>query len=154
VPEKPVIGWREWVAFPDLGIRAVKAKIDTGARTSSIHAFDIETFQRRGHPMVRFRVHPYQRDARVTVETTAPVLETRRVRSSTGHDQVRIVVLADVELLGMRWPIELTLASRDSMGFRLLLGRQALRRRFVVDPGRSYRGGRHRRRGRRLGKPS
>lgn len=150
--EKLVIGWREWVAFPLLGIEGIKAKIDTGARTSSIHAFGIEEFQQEGRAMVRFRVHPFQRDTSETVVAAAPVLERRNVRSSTGHAQLRLVVSTDVELMGLRWPIELTLASRDSMGFRLLLGREATRGRLVVDPGRSFRAGRYRRTRRRAGR--
>lgn len=134
----PVIGWREWIALPDLGIRAIKAKVDTGARSSSLHAFEIEYFHRRGRERVRFRVHPLQRDTRLTVEAEAELLEFRHVRSSSGEASERPVVLTMVELLGERWPIELTLASRDAMGFRMLLGRQALRSRFVVDPGHSF----------------
>ncbi|MEX2287650.1 MAG: ATP-dependent zinc protease [Planctomycetaceae bacterium] len=139
---KPVIGWREWISLPHLGVRAIKAKIDTGARSSSLHAFDVETFKRKGKMVVRFSVHPLQRDARTTVITEAEVLEFRQVRSSTGHAMLRPVIVTDVSLFGMRWPIELTLANRDEMGFRMLLGREALRRRFLVDPGRSYHAGR------------
>ena len=134
---KPVIGWREWVSLPDLGIAAIKAKVDTGARTSTLHAFDIHRFRRRGRRMVRFRVHPYQRDVETTVEAEAAVLERRTVRSSSGHEQERIVIGTVLELGGVRWPIELTLTSRDSMGFRMLLGRQAIRPHYTVDPGRS-----------------
>jgi hypothetical protein len=136
-----VIGWREWVALPGLGIQATKAKIDTGARSSALHAFDLELFERRGRTFVRFNVHPLQRRAEPNVTAEAAVLEFRRVKSSDGHVTLRPVILTEVELLGQRWPIELTLANRDSMGFRMLLGREAVRRRFVVDPGRSYLGG-------------
>lgn len=136
-----MIGWREWVSLPELGIRAVKAKIDTGARSSSLHAFDVESFRRRGRTFVRFKVHPLQRQTRTTVSTEAEVLEFRHVKSSSGHAAERPVILTEVELLGKRWPIELTLANRDEMGFRMLLGREAVRRRFLVDAGHSYRGG-------------
>jgi hypothetical protein len=132
------IGWREWVALPDLGIAAVKAKIDTGARSSSLHAFNIETFDRRGKPWVRFDVHPLQRDADATVRAEAAVLEFRHIRSSSGHQSLRPVIRTTVALAGRKWAVELTLAARDEMGFRMLLGREALRGRFVVDPGRSY----------------
>jgi hypothetical protein len=142
--QPPLIGWREWVALPDLGIEWVKVKVDTGARSSSLHAFDIEPFRRRGKRFVRFRVHPLQRDTEKTVQAEAELLEYRHVRSSGGHQTWRPVVLTSIELLGRRWEIELTLAGRDAMGFRMLLGRQAIRGRFGVDPGRSYLAGRRR----------
>ena len=138
---RPLIGWREWVGLPDLGIAATKAKIDTGARSSSLHAFDVTVFNRRGQTFVRFSVHPLQRRAEPSVCAEAEVLEFRRVKSSGGHVTLRPVILTVAELHGQRWPIELTLANRDAMGFRMLLGREAVRRRFVVDPGRSYLGG-------------
>lgn len=138
----PVIGWREWVGLPDLGIPAIKAKVDTGARSSSLHALDLVEFSRDGETWVRFRVHPVQRRNHPTVEVEARVLEYRRIRSSDGRAALRPVVIADVELLGHAWPVELTLASRDQMGFRMLLGREAFRGRFLVHAGRSYFGGR------------
>lgn len=134
----PVIGWREWLSLPELGIDAVKAKIDTGARSSSLHAIHIERFQQDGREFVRFQVHPLQRDSKTTVTSTAEVLEFRHIRSSSGHATLRPVILTPVEVLGQRWNIELTLANRDEMGFRMLLGREAVRRRFLVDPGASY----------------
>ena len=141
----PTIGWREWVELPDLGIARIKAKVDTGARSSSLHAFDVEVFERDGVSWARFRVHPDQRrDARV-LELEAKVLETRSVRSSSGEAAMRPVIETSVTLLGRTWPIELTLANRDQMGFRMLLGRQAFRSRFLVDAGRSYYGGRPKR---------
>lgn len=139
-----VIGWREWVALPALGIQAVKAKVDTGARSSSLHAFDVREFREGGKTWVRFRVHPLQRNARAFVEATAELFEYRKVKSSGGHETHRPVILTPVEILGQRWEIEVTLASRDTMGFRMLLGRQALKRRFLVDSGRSFQGGRWR----------
>jgi len=140
--KRPLVGWREWVALPDLGIPAIKAKVDTGARTSALHAFDIEPFERRGQAMVRFKVHPFQRDRKKTVTCEAPLLERRQVRSSSGQSADRPVIVTTLELLGERWSVEISLARRDAMGFRMLLGRQALRRLFVIDPGRSYYGGR------------
>ena len=138
----PVIGWREWVGLPDFGIRSIKAKVDTGARSSSLHAFNLHVFERNGLGWVRFEVHPVQRKRSKTVEVETTVLDFRPVRSSSGVAVMRPVVVANVELLGLIWPVELTLASRDKMGFRMLLGRQAFRRRFLVDAGRSYCGGR------------
>lgn len=136
------IGWREWLALPDLGVDAVKAKIDTGARSSTLHAFDVERFERQGAPRVRFKVHPVQRDTSVTVEAEAPLHEERWIRDSGGKEHLRPVIVTLVELNDERWPIELTLTNRDAMGFRMLLGRQAIRRRFVVDAGRSFLTGR------------
>jgi hypothetical protein len=135
---KPLIGWREWVAFPALENRSIKAKVDTGARSSALHAFDIEIFQSGEQEMVRFKVHPIQNDARTTVEGVAPLIDRRPVRSSAGQTTIRPVVAIEIELAGERWPIELTLTRRDAMGFRMLLGRQAVRRRFQIEPARSF----------------
>ncbi len=134
----PVIGWRERLALPELGISEIKAKIDTGARSSALHAFELEIFTRDGKEMVRFKVHPYQRDTKRTVIAEAELLESRTVRSSMGHAQLRPVIQTVVKLGEMKWPIELTLTNRDEMGFRMLLGRQAMRRRWLVEPGKSF----------------
>ncbi|MEQ9641543.1 MAG: ATP-dependent zinc protease [Alphaproteobacteria bacterium] len=134
----PVVGWREWIALPTLDIGRIKAKIDTGARTSSLHAFDISEFTKRGVPHVAFVVHTQQRRRTPAVECQAPVHDQRLVTSSTGHRQRRYVIKVEIAAGGLTWPIELTLADRDAMGFRMLLGRQALRRRFLIDPSRSY----------------
>lgn len=142
----PAIGWREWIKLPELGVEAIKAKVDTGARSSSLHAIDIQAFERGKRSFVRFKVHPQQRDASLTVVTEAELLGYRHVRSSTGHQSERPVISTAIELLGQQWSIELTLAPRDAMGFRMLLGREALRGRFQVDPGRSFLGGRRKRR--------
>lgn len=136
-----VIGWREWIELQDLGIARVKAKIDTGARSSSLHAIDIKTSERDGKTIATFRVHPLQRNSRETVECEAEVLEYRLIRSSTGHAQRRPVIITTIQVLGESWPIELTLANRDEMGFRMLLGREAIRKRFMIDCGRSFYGG-------------
>lgn len=132
------MGWREWVALPDLGVGRIKVKVDTGARSSSLHAFDLEHFDRDGEGWVRFKVHPVQRSSRETVEVEAAVIERRSVKSSSGHEALRPVIATDVELGGERWTIELTLTRRDAMGFRMLLGRQAVRGRCLVDPGGSF----------------
>lgn len=137
----PIIGWREWVALPELGVAKIKAKIDTGARSSSLHAFDVKVFERDGQSYVRFKVHPLQRSTKETIDVEAPVLEFRKVRSSSGHAGRRPVIVTTVEALGQSWPIELTLANRDAMGFRMLLGREAVRGRMLVDAQASYYGG-------------
>ena len=138
---RTIVGWREWVTLPEWGVDAIKAKIDTGARTSALHAYDIEIGERDGVTMARFTIHPWQDSSRDQVMVQAPLLERRRVRSSSGAAKVRPVVVTTVELAGLKVPIEVTLTRRDEMGFRMLIGRQALRRRFVVDPARSYLGG-------------
>jgi len=137
----PVIGWREFLSLPDLGVKRIKAKIDTGARTSSLHAFNIEYFDREGVEWVRFEVHPRQHDDEHCITCETPVLDHRHVRSSSGQESHRVVISVNAVLLGETFPIELTLANRDAMGFRMLLGREAMRGRFLVDPGLSYANG-------------
>ncbi len=139
VREPPgVIGWREWVALPDLGIRRMKVKVDTGARSCAMHAFNVRVFTRGGVEIVRFDVHPRQKNDSVVVSSEAEVIEFRRVRNSGGAVDVRPVILTHAVLFGRRFPVELTLANRDEMGFRMLLGREALRGRFLVDADGSY----------------
>lgn len=138
-------GWREWVSLPDLGVPWIKAKLDTGARSSAIHAFDLEEFERDGAAWVRFSVHPWQRSAEDAVDVELPVHDRRAVRSSSGHTDERYVVLMTVRLLDRTVTTEMTLSRRDEMGFRLLIGREALRQGFLVDAGRSYLGGRPKR---------
>jgi hypothetical protein len=133
-----VIGWREWLNLPDLDITAIKAKIDTGARSSALHAFHIQQIERDKLKIIRFQVHPYQRDNHYTITAEAELLEWREVRNSGGHTQLRPVITTTLELGGQKWPIELTLTNRDVMGFRMLLGREALRSKFLVNPGKSY----------------
>jgi len=140
--QRTTVGWREWIALPDWGVGALKAKIDTGARTSALHAYDIEVSERDGVNVATFAIHPWQDSSRDTVVVQAPLLERRQARSSSGTTKVRQVVMTTIELAGLRLPIEVTLTRRDEMGFRMLIGRQALRRHFVVDPARSYLGGR------------
>jgi hypothetical protein len=140
--ERAIAGWREWVGLPSCEVEWVKAKLDTGARSSAIHAFAIAEFERDGTPWVRFSIHPWQRSAEDTVVVECPVHDRRVVRSSSGHQAERYVVQMDVALMGRTVTTEMTLSSRDQMGFRLLIGREALRQGFVVDPSRSYLGGR------------
>ncbi|MFE6733680.1 ATP-dependent zinc protease [Microbacterium sp. NPDC057650] len=135
-------GWREWVALPDLGVAWIKAKIDTGARTSSLHAFDVEEFTRDGAEWVRFRVNPWQDTFADAVRAEYPVHDRREVRSSSGHTEIRLVVQLVVRLVDQEVTAEVTLTNRDEMGFRMLVGREALRQGFVVDPARSFLGGR------------
>lgn len=135
-------GWREWIALPEVGVSWLKAKIDTGAQTSALHATSVEEFVRGGEDWVRFTVHPWQDSELDEVVVERPVLDRRAVRSSSGHSQHRIVVQMDVTLSGRTLPAEVTLTSRDEMVFRMLIGREVLRQGFVVDPAASYLGGR------------
>jgi hypothetical protein len=134
----PIIGWREWLDLPELGILEIKAKIDTGARSSALHAFHIEQFKRERKEMLRFQVHPYQRNSHYTINAEAELLEWRHITNSGGHTQNRPVIRTMIELGGQKWLIDLTLTNRDVMGFRMLLGREAVRYRFLVNPGNSY----------------
>lgn len=140
-----VAGWREWVRLPGLEVRWIKAKLDTGARTSAIHAFDLEEFEKNGDDWVRFSIHPWQRSAVESTVVELPVHDRRVVRSSNGEAQERMVVLMDITIVGATVTAEVSLSRRDEMGFRLLIGREVLRKGFLVDPGRSYVGGRPKR---------
>ncbi len=144
-PLATVAGWREWIALPELGVPWVKAKLDTGARSSSIHAFDIDETSCDGVDWVSFTVQPWQRSDTDHVRSEMRVIDRRTVRSSTGHEDQRFVVRTAITVVGLDLVAELTLANRDEMGFRMLVGREALRGSLLVDPGRSYLGGRPRR---------
>ena len=138
--KRPVIGWREWVQLPDLGVFVVKAKVDTGAATSSLHAFQLERFEKDGLAYVRFEIHPRQRSKRPSIECEAVVVRETAVRNPGGRTELRPVIASTLVIAGQ--PIEalINLTGRDEMGYRMLLGRRTLRNRFVVDPGKSYLG--------------
>jgi hypothetical protein len=135
---KTVIGWREFVALPDLAVDRVKAKVDTGARTSALHAINIEYSTRHGATWVTFAVHPRQRDTKKIVDCAAPLIEERYVTDSGGKRTLRPVIVTTMVVGGQSRAVELTLIARDAMGFRMLIGRQALKDLFLVDSGRSY----------------
>jgi hypothetical protein len=134
----PLIGWREWVILPDLNISHIKAKVDTGARTSALHAFSVDVFQQDGKDKVRFSIHPRQKSHRDIVHCVADLVDVRWITDSGGHREQRYVVRTNIILANQQWPIELTLTSRDDMRFRMLLGRTALTNRFLIDPTASY----------------
>ena len=136
--ECEVSGWREWLSLPTLKVDRIKAKIDSGARTSVIHAFDVRSFFDRGTPHVSFVLHPVQRCQSPAIDCIAEIRDERLVRSSSGHEERRFVIEVEAKLGSLSWPIELTLTDRDQMGFRMLLGREAIRRQFLIDPHRSF----------------
>lgn len=135
---KILVGWREWVDLPNLGLEHIKAKIDTGARTSALHAFEVEVFTDKGQHFVRFRMHPVQKRKDIVEECISEVVDTRWVSDSGGHREKRVVIVTDVSLGGLIWPVEMTLTNRDTMQFRMLLGRTAMENRIVVDPSASF----------------
>lgn len=139
--ELKIIGWREWIALPDLGIDAIKAKVDSGARTSSLHAFDMEIYKKGKNQFVKFMIHPDQRSGKNEKQCKAKILEFRKIKSSNGQTEMRPVILTTVELLGEVWEVEMTLTNRDEMGFRMLLGRESIRKKFLIDTGKSFYGG-------------
>lgn len=132
------LGWREWVGLPELGIPLIKAKIDTGARTSALHAFELRSFSAHGRQRVEFRIHPQQRDKNRVIICTADVIDERMVTDSGGHKERRWVINTPLSIGAHSWLIETTLTARDDMQFRLLLGRTAIKGRARVDPARSY----------------
>lgn len=134
----PIIGWREWVSFPSLNISQIKAKIDTGARTSALHAFSLRIFQENGISKIMFDIHPLQHNVTKVITCTAEVVDKRLVTDSGGHEEERYVIMTPITIAGQTWPIEITLTERENMLFRMLLGRSALRKRFIVNPARSF----------------
>jgi hypothetical protein len=133
-----LVGWREWVEMPDLGLPAIKAKIDTGARTSCLHAFSVEPFLRKGVRHVRFKLHPVQRKKYIVSECTAKVVDRRHITDSGGHRELRYVILTRLHIGEVEWETEMTLANRETMTFRMLLGRKALEGRALIDASLSF----------------
>ncbi len=138
---KYIIGWREWVGLPDVGIERLKAKIDTGAKSSCLHAIEQHYFQKQDQQWVRFKVAISRNNVSKFIESEAPIVEFRQVKSSNGQSAKRPVIVTTVELREKKFEIEVTLADRKEMGFRMLLGREAIMSRFLVDCSRSYIGG-------------
>lgn len=139
---KVTVGWREWVQLPDLGGVWIKAKVDTGARTSALHAFQLEEVERGGQSWVRFIIQPVQKSSKQARTVEAQVVGRRSIRSSSGAAEVRPIVRTNLRLGDLKFDVDLSLTRRDEMGFRMLLGRQAIRGMALVDPGRSFLTGR------------
>lgn len=135
---KVIVGSEEWCSFPSLSIPAIKARVDSGAKTSSMHAFNIQPFTRNNEAWVSFEVHPIQNDRKTTVRCETPLVDRRYVKSSSGSREKRYVISAPLQIAGNVWDIELTLTNRDSMGYRMLLGREAMSNRMLVDPSASF----------------
>ncbi len=133
-----VLGWREWANLPELCLPAIKAKVDTGAKTSALHAFKVEKFKRDGLDFVRFGMHPLQTTNELVVECEARLIDERLVSDSGGHSEMRFVIETELVICQHQWPVELTLTNRDSMRFRMLLGRRAMEHRAIVDPDASF----------------
>ncbi len=133
-----MVGWREWVGLPDLKINALKAKVDTGAKTSAIHAIDVDPFEKNGASFVSFFLHSGLRPIDRPIRCEAPVRDLRPITSSNGEQEMRYIIETTLAAGGRSWPIEISLANRDQMGFRMLLGRQALREKLIVDPSLSF----------------
>lgn len=135
---RELIGWREWISLPELNVPHIKAKVDTGARTSALHAFAIDTVKMRGRWIARFKIHPFQKRTDIVKVCEAEIIDQRWVTDSGGHREQRYVILTTAQVSSHRWAIEMTLTDRDIMKFRMLLGRTALDSRFIVDPRASY----------------
>ena len=134
---KVLVGWREWCSLPEIGIPAIKAKIDTGARTSSLHAFDIKTSRTEQHGRVHFSSHPIQGNSKIVIQCHAPIVDERYITSSSGHKELRCVISTKLVLGNITQEIQLTLSDRDPLRFRMLLGREALSKNVIINPGRS-----------------
>lgn len=133
-----ILGWEEWIALPELGLPAIKAKVDTGARTSALHASFVEPFTHKRQRRVRFGVHPVPRRNEIAVVSTARLVDRREVRSSNGEREQRYVIETPIRIGSFEWPIEVTLTNRDTMLYRMLLGRQAIGTGVLVDPSSSF----------------
>lgn len=133
-----VAGWREWVSLPGLGVDSIKAKMDTGARTSCLHAFEVDAFEKNGESWVRFSLHPNQNETDTVIQCEAKVLDYRKVTDSGGHSELRYVIRTTVCFGDHKWPAEVTLTNRDNMKFRMLIGRTAMSDRIVINPALSF----------------
>ncbi|MDB4773654.1 ATP-dependent zinc protease, partial [Flavobacteriaceae bacterium] len=135
---KIIVGSEEWCGLPQLNIPAIKARVDSGAKTSALHAVNIIPFKKDGDPWVRYEVHPLQNDGKTSIHCESPVIDKRKVKSSSGLSELRYVIKSIISIAESTWEIDLTLTNRDSMGYRMLLGRQAMAGKMLVDPEASF----------------
>lgn len=135
---RAIIGWREWAALPELGVDRINAKIDTGAKTSAIHAFRTKQIETEDGPVVEFFVHPRRRRKKPEIFCRAPLIDTRLIKSSNGQTEERFVIETPLRMGDQTWKIELSLTNRDAMGYRILIGRDALAKRFLIQSDASY----------------
>ena len=135
---KIILGSEEWCSFPELGIPTIKARVDSGAKTSALHAINIAPFKKEGHNWVKFDINPIQNNVKTVIHCEAPLVDKRIVKSSSGFREERYVIQSNLEIGNSHWIIEMTLTNRDSMGFRMLLGREAMSGRVLVDPEQQY----------------
>ncbi len=136
--DKVIVGSEEWCAFPGLGIPAIKARVDSGAKTSALHAVNISPFIKDGDNWVKFDINPIQNNTKTVIHCEAPLVDKRIVKSSSGYREKRYVITAQIQIGDAHWDVEVTLTNRDSMGFRMLLGREAMSGRLLVDPEQKY----------------
>jgi len=136
--EKVIVGSEEWCAFPELGIPTIKARVDSGAKTSALHAINIAPFEREGESWVKFDINPIQNNSKAIIHCQAPLVDKRVVKSSSGYREQRYVIKSRIQVGDIEWDVEVTLTNRDSMGFRMLLGREAMSGRILVDPEQKY----------------
>ena len=132
------IGWCEWVRLPELGLPAIKVKVDTGARTSALHAFELYPFMEKGIQRIEFSTSPLQHNIDTVIRCKANVIDNRIVTNSGGHKEDRWVIETPLSIGPYSWPVEITLTARDNMKFRMLLGRNAIKNRALVDSSASY----------------
>lgn len=135
---KRIVGSEEWCSLPGLGLPLIKARIDSGAKTSSIHAFNIRPFEKDGKKFVKFDIHPIQDNRKISRTCEAQLIDSREIKSTSGSTEHRYIIISDIQIGGQTWPIEISLSNRDSMGYRFLLGRQAMKGRLIVDPDESF----------------
>jgi ribosomal protein S6--L-glutamate ligase len=133
----PIIGWREWVSLPELNTPLIKVKIDTGAKTSALHAYDIDIVKIRGKNFVKFKIHPIQRNDNICCKAFSEVIDIRTVKSSSGCKENRIVIRSPIRIGEYVWNIDITLTNRDIMNHRMLLGREAMSD-LLINPAKSY----------------
>ena len=145
--QRRILGWREWVSLPCLGIAAIRAKLDTGAKTSALHAWDVSLHTIDGQQWIRFRVSSMRGKEAASVECEAPVSDERWVTNSSGASERRYIISTDLQIGQSSWPIELSLTNREAMEFPMIIGREAMRDRLIVDPAASFLAGKRRRRG-------